>query len=380
MTKKDHIGDGRESRREFLKKAGRSALVLSAASFAQFDAFYRLTESRAASPPSGDEITIGIMAPSHCAAPYAYAAVTNLFAKHGVNARIKYYQHMPLLARDLIAGNIQVGQLISPLFLAVHLKASKFKESGVPLVTPMFTGTNGGALVVAKDSNAMTLDDLGGMTIGSHSKLTVHYLMMMNLIKSGDIKLSAPIAMEILPLQEMIPSLASGRIQAFIMPEPINAVAEAKGAGRIMQLTREIWPDHPCCLLAATRSFAVRQPETLSAVTLAVLEAALFAGPAANREAFVDTIRELEPYGKMKKEILLKAFAPGRADFDPFPYRSSASTVARMMQNFMLLPRSLALPDAENAFDTAASRALHAKLGAEAPRDYRTEQVKGQTL
>ena len=40
------------------------------------------------------------------------------------------------------------------------------------------------------------------MTIGSHSKLTVHYLMMMNLIKSQGTRLSAPISIEILPLQE----------------------------------------------------------------------------------------------------------------------------------------------------------------------------------
>jgi nitrate/nitrite transport system substrate-binding protein len=218
------------------------------------------------------------------------------------------------------------------------------------------------------------------MTIGSHSKLTIHYLMMMNLIKSANMKLSEPISIEILPLQEMIPSLASGKIQGFIMPEPINAVAEAKGAGRIMQLTREIWPGHPCCLLAATRSFADRQPEALTAVTLVVLEAALFAGPAANRAAFIDTIRELEPYGKMKKELLLNVFAPGRADFDPFPYRSSAATVARMMKSFMLLPRNLTLPDVETTFDTAATHTLFTQLGAEDPQDYRKELVQNPTL
>jgi nitrate/nitrite transport system substrate-binding protein len=378
--RRDRSGGG-ETRREFLRKAGQSALVLSAASFGDFGAFFQISESLASTAPSGEPVSVGIMAPSHCAAPYAYAAVKEIFAKNGVDARLVSYQNMPLLAQDLIDGKIQVGQLISPLFLSVHFKAAKFKDSGVPLVTPMFTGTNGGALMVSSKSPAMGVDDLGGMTIGSHSKLTIHYLMLMNMIKSQGLSLKEPIKIEILPLQEMVPSLASGKIQGFIMPEPINAVAEAKGAGRVLQLTRDIWPNHPCCLLAATRSFAEKRPEALSAVSLSVLEAALFAGPAQNREAFIDTIRTLEPYGKMKKELLLKAFAPGRADFDPFPYRSSARTVATMMRKFNLLPDGVALPAVEETFNSPGARKLFAQAGAEAPRkDYREELIMGKEL
>ena len=373
---------GGKTRREFLRKAGQSALVLSAASFGDFGAFFKwISESWASTAPSGDPVSVGIMAPSHCAAPYAYAAVKEIFAKNGVDARLVYYQNMPQLAQDLISGKIQVGQLISPLFLSVHFKASKFKETGVPLVTPMFTGTNGGALMVSSKSPAMGMGDLGGMTIGSHSKLTIHYLMLMNMIKSQGLSLKEPIKIKILPLKEMVPSLASGEIQGFIMPEPINAVAEAKGAGRLLQLTGDIWPGHPCCLLAATRSFAEKKPADLSAISLSVLEAALFAGPAQNREAFIDAIRTLGPYGKMKKELLLKAFAPGRADFDPFPYRSSARTVATMMRKFNLLPERVTLPEVEESFDTPGARKRFARAGAEAPqKDYREELIQGKPL
>ena len=381
MAPRGNRSDRGNSRREFLRKAGRSALVLSAASFADFGAFFRMSESLAAPPPSGGRISVGIMAPSHCAAPYAYAAVKGLFEKNGVDAELAYYQHMPQLAGDLIAGKIQVGQLISPLFLSVHFKASKFKNTGVPLVTPMFTGTNGGALMVSSKSTASGPGDLGGMTIGSHSKLTIHYLLLMNMIKSQRLSLSEPIKIEILPLKEMVSSLVQGKIQGFIMPEPINAVAEAKGAGRLLQLTGEIWPDHPCCLMAATRSFADRNPEALSAVALSVLEAALFAGPRQNREAFVDAIQTLGPYGKLKKGLLMKAFAPGRADFDPFPYRSSARTVAMMMKKFNLLPDRVSITEVEQPFDGQGTRKLYGRAGSTAPsKDYREELVMGKPL
>ena len=79
-------------RREFLKKAGQSAPVLSAASFGQYGAFFPLSEAGATTAEAARAVTVGIMAPSHCAAPYAYAHVKDLFAKQGVDVQLKYYQ------------------------------------------------------------------------------------------------------------------------------------------------------------------------------------------------------------------------------------------------------------------------------------------------
>jgi len=359
-------GTAGETRRDFLKTAGRSALLLSAASFSPFGAFFPMKNSLAASVPD-HEIAVGIMAPSHCAAPYAFASVKDLFAKHGANVRIEYYQDMLEIAKDIISGKIQAGQLISPLFLSMHFRSAIFKDTGVPMVTPMFTGTNGGALVVAKDSPAASLEDLGGMTIGSHSKLTIHYLLMMNIIKSENIKLAKPVNLEIFPLKEMIPNLKAGAIDGFIMPEPISAVAEAKGVGRVLQLTKDIWPGHPCCLLAARRSFADENPEVLNALGMAVLEAALFADDPGNRGQFIDTVMETEAYGKMPKPVLQKAFAAGRADFSAFPYRSSAAAVAYLMKRFMLLPGKVSQEQVVEPFMAPQTRELYAALGADEP-------------
>jgi len=235
--------------------------------------------------------------------------------------------------------------------------------------------------VVGKDTPAVSLEDLGGLTIGSHSKLTIHYLLMMNIIKSEGIRWSAPINLEIHPLGEMIGKLKSGAVQGFIMPEPINAVAAANGVGRIIKLSREIWPDHPCCLLAARKDFADGNPALMQSVTLALLEAALFADRAENRDEFIDTIRQVEAYGKMPKPVLQKAFAPGRADFAPFLYRSSASVVARLMQKFMLLPGTVSRQEVESRFDSEGTAKLYAEAGGTAPDAFhRDEVVLGKAL
>ena len=367
----------KQSRRDFLKQAGTSALVLSAASFAPFGAFFPLGRAKAA----GGKATVGIMAPSHCAAPYAYASVKGLFEKHGVDVELRFYQDMLAIAKDLLAGKIQIGQLISPLFLAMHSKAAIFRESGMPMVTPMFTGTNGGGIVVHKDSPATSLEDLGGMKIGSHSKLTIHYLLMISYLRSEGVKLSEPVDIQIHPLGEMIGKLKNGAIDGFIMPEPVSAVAEAKGIGKVIKLTSELWPGHPCCLMAATRSWAEEMPGAIEGVSLALLEATTFADAPGNREAFIDAITAVEAYGKMPRPVLSKAFAPGRADFASFPYHSKANLVAKLMRSIKLLPRESADQLIAEAFDTAGTRKLLAGLDIAAPAgDDREETLFGKPM
>lgn len=368
----------KKSRRDFLKQAGTSALVLSAASFAPFGAFLPLGRAKAA---GGARATVGIMAPSHCAAPYAYASVKGLFEKYGVDVDLRFYQDMLAIAKDLLSGEIQIGQLISPLFLAMHSKTAIFRESGMPMVTPMFTGTNGGGIVVHKDSPATSLEDLGGMRIGSHSKLTIHYLLMISYLRSEGVKLSKPVDIEIHPLGEMIGKLKNGYIDGFIMPEPVSAVAEAKGIGKVIKLTRELWPGHPCCLMAATRSWAARAPEAMEGVSLALLEATTFADAPGNRESFIDAITAVEAYGKMPRPVLSKAFAPGRADFSSFPYHSSANVVATLMRSVKLLPRENEERKIQDAFDTGGTRNLLGRLDIAAPADdHRDEKIFGKPM
>jgi len=135
----------------------------------------------------------------------------------------------------------------------------------------------------------------------------------------------------------------------------VSAVAEAKGVGKLVKLTREIWPGHPCCLLATTRSWAEQNASAYEGVSLALLEAASFADAPENREAFINAIAAVEAYGVMPRPVLSKAFAPGRADFGAFPHHSAANVAAYLMRKFRLIPEASG-PEVAAAFSTVDSR------------------------
>lgn len=368
------------TRREFLTAAGSSLLALTAAQLGGLGALLRVPEARAAGFTGTKNVSVGIMAPSHCAAPYVYSQAKGLYEKNGIKADVVLYQGMPDIAKDLIAGRIQFGQLMLPLFLAVHCRAGAFKDSGVPMVTTQATGIKGGAITVAKDSGINDIDDLAGRRVGSHSPLSAHYLLMQMFIKKN-ITLKAPIEVKVVPLEEMVPSLAKGDIDAFIMPEPVNAVAAIKGNGRVIFLTSKLWANHPCCMLSTTGKFAEQNPGTVRAMSHALAETCLFADQPGNRTAFIDAIASSEGYAKVPRPVLNMAFEAGRADHFPFPYKSSARVVGDFMKTLKMLPESVTPEQIVSGIDSSHVReALKAAGMDPGLQDYRVERVLGEDV
>jgi nitrate/nitrite transport system substrate-binding protein len=368
------------TRREFLAATGGALLALSASELAGLGAFFRVPGAHAAEFKGTKDVSVGIMTPSHCAAPYVYADIKDLYEQNGLKADVVVYQGMPEIAKDLIAGRIQFGQLMLPLFLAIHCKAGAFKDTGVPMVTTQATGIKGGAITVRKDSGIESVDDLAGKKVGSHSPLSAHYLLLQMFIRKN-LALKAPIDVKVIPLEDMIPSLTRGDIDAFIMPEPVNAVAAIKGNGKVIFLTSKLWANHPCCMLSTTGAFAEKNPGTVRAMSLSLSEACLFADKPENRAAFIDTIAKSESYAKVPRAVLNMALESGRADHFPFPHKSSARVVGDFMKTLKLLPEGVTPAQIVSGIDpTHVREALKAAgMNADLP-DYRVERVLGGEL
>lgn len=63
-----------------------------------------------------------------------------------------------------------------------------------------------------------------------------------------------------MPPSDMVAALAAKQIGGFIVAEPFNALAEAKGVGKILRFSGNIWRDHACCLSMSTTTTSNRAP------------------------------------------------------------------------------------------------------------------------
>lgn len=332
---------------------------------------------------STGKIKIGVIAPSHCALPELHAFHTGLYKANGIDAEIVYMPQTSDIAKALIKKEIAVGQLISPVFFAVHGGFGPFEGKATPLMTAQVGGTNGGVFVVGKNSGIKDPESLRGKTIGVHSPLMVHSLILNAFFEEYNLDPKKDLKVEVIKMSELIPSLVKGSIDGFINPEPLATLAASKGVATPIRFTRKLWVNHPCCLVAMRKDVYDRDADAAEAVFRSSIRSGLVLSDHDQRpEAIALVHRDSAPYNGLSLKGMKKAFAPGRSDFDPFPFKSSFQAVLMMMKERGLCPADRNIDDLiTESINVDLTRKIYASLKAAAPEsDMRTEKVAGKIL
>ncbi|GAB4485066.1 MAG: CmpA/NrtA family ABC transporter substrate-binding protein [Thermodesulfovibrionales bacterium] len=364
----------RLSRREFLKT---SSLAAAAACLSSVPWAGRVFAA------SSTTLRIGVIAPSHCALPLVHASLTNAYKKNDVKAEIVYLPDTLDIAKGLNRGELHAGQIISPVFFSMVAGSGPFKGNQTSLVTAQVGGTNGGVLVVGANSGITLPTELAGKSIGVHSPLMVHSLLINMLLKRHGIDPVSGVTRKTITMGKLIPALKSNEIDAFINPEPLGTVAISGGAGKELVLTKNLWFRHPCCLVAVRENFYREEPETVKSFYLSSLESGLILNNVSTRNEALKRIHmDAKPYNAISASAMQKAFTPGRTDFDPFPYQSSGKAVLRMMKESNLLPASVDIDQmTSKTILSDLSRQLLKKLGDNPPpTNNRQEKIVGEIM
>ena len=328
-----------------------------------------------------EKIKIGTFGPSHCSVPFVYAKLKGYFKQEKLNIVLTNYPNMPLIAKDLINGKIDFGQLVVPLAFAMHTGAKPF-SSATPIVIPQITGIDGAALMIRKDADIENPQGFKQKIVSNHSKLAVHFLINMMFLEKHGLDYRKDLNLKIVELGEMVNTVKDGQVDAFIMPEPKNAIMEKMGIAKVYMLSRYLWTDHPCCCLVTKRETFEKNRERAASVTRAMTKAGLSANNPDTREETIDLLRSSKEYNydKIPKDVLMNAFIPGRADFYPFPYQSSAMLIIEEMKKYDLLYKNIdARKMAREVFLSDFSRSIIKEVGFEPPlTNYRTEKILGE--
>jgi ABC-type nitrate/sulfonate/bicarbonate transport system substrate-binding protein len=365
MKRKDAKG---LTRREFLKGSLATAAVASAS-------MSLIPVRKAWAAP---DMRVGIIAPSHCAAPYFVTALSGRFKESGLNVEVIPYKDMKKAAGDLLGGKLQAAQLTLPLFLALRAGTGPV-DSPKPVIASQITGTEGGAIVVKKGSGIKQLDQLEGISIASHTPLTVHYLILATLMEKRKFSPESVKNIKVRPIPEMVPALSKGEIDAFIMPEPVNSLAGFKKAGDILIKTRMLWKEHPCCLTATNEKFLGGNREMYQGFTDAMVRTGLEMDPPNTRAGMLEILKKSAPYGNLPPQVLASAFSSQLSGFYPYPYTSSFTATRKMMQKRGSLKQD-SFKDGAYGLELEFIQNAMARLNASVPEPIREEKVAGTIL
>jgi nitrate/nitrite transport system substrate-binding protein len=139
---------------------------------------------------------------------------------------------------------------------------------------------------------------------------------------SGQIK--ADVLLSVTPPPQMPATLEAGTINGYMVGEPWNEQAIAKGVGVPIVTDYEIWKNNPEKVFGVTKAWADKNPNTVLALTKALIRANMWldANNGANRKEAATILSRAEYVGADVRVIansMTGTFEFGKGDKRPFP-------------------------------------------------------------
>ncbi|MHA1583388.1 MAG: ABC transporter substrate-binding protein [Candidatus Baldrarchaeia archaeon] len=171
------------------------------------------------------------------------------FEEEGLKISTRVYQNGMAEMDGFKAGEIDIGYLgIAPALI-------KRINAGINITVVAAVNVNGSAIIVGKNSQVDSLEDLAGKNIAIPGYGTVqHFLLLLALEKAGLSEEKVNITRGFGP-SNMELMLSSGQIDGFIAWEPFCADAVVRGIGVYLVKSGELWRNHPCCVVAVRSDF-----------------------------------------------------------------------------------------------------------------------------
>ena len=182
------------------------------------------------------------------------------FEKEGVEVEVAgIFKAGPEMMSAFAAGALDMGYVgVAPATTAVANKTAK-------IVVLAQVNTEGSALVVKRESKILSVAELAGKSAAVPGHSTVQDFLFRKALLNFK-TLAEQVKILVLKPPEMIGALRTDQIDAFIAWEPYPAKAVTSEIGRVIASSRDIWKDHPCCVLAADERFLQKDMEKAKGV------------------------------------------------------------------------------------------------------------------
>ncbi len=144
-------------------------------------------------------------------------------------------------------GDINAAFMLAPLAMD-HFR----KGEDVRLI--LLGHKNGSVLITNKKANIKTISDFKGKDVLIPYHLSTHNILLHKLLKENNLSIGIGKDVEV---QTVAPSKIptymeideAGKIGGFLVAEPFGSNVINAGLGDEFELSKNIWPDHPCCVL-----------------------------------------------------------------------------------------------------------------------------------
>ncbi|SAK58898.1 ABC-type nitrate/sulfonate/bicarbonate transporter, periplasmic ligand binding protein [Caballeronia calidae] len=277
--------------------------------------------------PERTHLRLGFVALSD-AAPLAVAALRALGARYGITIELCRQPSWAAVRDKLLSGEIDAAHALYGLVYGVQLGIGGPQADMAVL---MVLNRNGQAISLSRplaeaiDQGASVREALRSLgrtpVIAQTFPTGTHAMWLYYWLAAHGVHPLRDIQSIVIPPPRMADALVEGALDGFCAGEPWHAVAEARGAGRTVAYTSEIWPDHPEKVLACRRDFAALYPNTARALVRTMLDACAWLDASAHRSEIAEALSSAELVGVPRALIEPRLAATHGVDARALPVR-----------------------------------------------------------
>lgn len=196
----------------------------------------------------------------------------------------------PMLSWQQVAGALKDGSVDAACILAPT--AMDLYKAGLKGKLILFTHRSGSVLIKNKKANIKTINDFKGKVVIIPYQLSVHNMLLHKLCSEAGIEPGAgkDVQLEVMAPSQMVEALQydeDGEIAGFIVAEPFASQSVAEGYGEEFSLSKDIWPEHPCCAFVVRDEMIENHPDAVYELTESLVKSGRFIDTSATTAARV---------------------------------------------------------------------------------------------
>ena len=175
------------------------------------------------------------------------------------------------------------GKTLDGAFILAPTAMDLFK-SGVGLKLLLFTHKAGSVLVKSKAAKIEKIEDFAGKVVLIPYQLSVHNMLFHKVLAEKGLKPGTSnmpgidVTLEVVApsmMAEAIQYDEEGEIAGFIVAEPIGSQVIASGFGDEFFLSKDVWPNHPCCVFVVRDEIIAQYPDAIQELTNSLVKSGL---------------------------------------------------------------------------------------------------------
>lgn len=256
------------------------------------------------------------------------------------------------VADALATGAINAAFILAPTAMDLF-------KAGVKIKLVLFTHKTGSVLITNKRAGIKSPADFKDKVVIIPYQLSVHNMLLHKMLTEHGLKPGTgrdpdvDVKLEVMAPSQMPEAIQfdeEGEVAGFIVAEPFGSQAVLAGYGEEYALSKDLWPDHPCCVLAMSEELTERHPEACLELIKSLHASGVFADRNPEGAATLGA-----PFLGQNEEVVKRVLTTGRIKTgELFPVLDDLAVMQDYMHDQMKILNSKI--DLEDFVDTRFAR------------------------